>query len=99
MGVVLTKPRQRKNSGPAGSKRLGRVVTTRSMTVRTARLQILVIGRIRRAALLPSRDDRSERAKNDAAKDPENRCRTTVAEAGLGRASATALLPGIRSSV
>src|SRR6516165_68134 len=52
---------------------------------------MLVMGRIRYAAIVPFPDNRSEPAKTERPKYPENRCRTTVAERMGGNASGTAL--------
>ena len=41
---------------------------------------MLVMGRIRHAAIVPFPDNRSEPAKTERPKHPENRCRTTIAE-------------------
>jgi hypothetical protein len=51
---------------------------------------MLVMDRVRHAAILPSRDDRSERAKTVQPNIQKNRSRTTVAEPIWGNASGIA---------
>jgi hypothetical protein len=55
---------------------------------------MLVMGRIRHAAIVPFPDNRSEPAKTERPKYPENRCRTTIAERMGGNASGTPLYRG-----
>jgi hypothetical protein len=55
---------------------------------------MLVMSRVRHAAILPSRDDRSERAKTVQPKYPEKSFPDNVAEPIWGNASGTALYRG-----
>jgi len=81
---------QRNTSGPAAWKRWARLLRC-GRDRSAAGFRMLVMSRIRHAAIVPFPDNRSEPAKTERPKYPENGCRTTIAERMGGNASGTAL--------